>query len=89
LDPIIGAKRDRNITGLNITGVNIKRIISNLGFAADVNQGVRALEVSLLLLIAYLHWVLAPLFPNLVSVVHDVNRPGAEKGGVGSAKAER
>ena len=36
---IIGAKRDRNITGLNITGVNIKRIISNLGFAADVNQG--------------------------------------------------
>jgi hypothetical protein len=41
---IIGAKRDRNITGVNITGlnttgVNIKRIISNLGFAADVNQG--------------------------------------------------
>ena len=69
--------------------MNIKRITGNLGFAAGVNQGVRALEVSLLLLlIAYLHSVLAPLFPNFVPVVHDVNRSGAGKGGVGSEKAE-
>lgn len=44
----------------------MKRMTSNLGFAADANQGVRALEVSLLLLlIAYLHSVLARLFPKL------------------------
>ena len=67
--------------------MNIKRITGNLGFAADANQGVRALEVSLLLLlIAYLHSVLAPLFPNFVPVVHDVNRSGAGEGGLARKK---
>ena len=85
IKPAIGAKRIGTLPG-----VKMKRMTSNQGFAADANQGVRALEVSLLLLlIAYLHSVLAPLFPNFVLVVHDVNRLGAGKGGVGSAKGER